>query len=119
MFQKARRVPGSTGPARAREPVTEDHTNSAGSNPLWQKLSMGSIASLTTDGAGAEPPLRVQPKLTVSAAGDPLEQEADRVAASADPGERANASATPVPVVSRLAAPSAQTGTSTPLDARI
>jgi len=103
----------------AREPVAEDHTSSAGSNPLWQALSMRSVASLTTDGADAEPPLRVQPKLTVSAAGDPLEQEADRVAASAAPGEHVNAAATPVRVVSRVAVPSGRAGTSTPLDARI
>jgi hypothetical protein len=99
--------------------VAEDHTSSAGSHPLWQALSMQSIASLTTDGAGAEPPLRVQPKLTVSAAGDPLEQEADRVAASAAPGEHVNAAATPVPIVSRVAVRSGRAGISTPLDAHI
>ncbi|HEX3958120.1 MAG TPA: DUF4157 domain-containing protein [Trebonia sp.] len=66
-----------------------------------------------------EPPLRVQPKLTVSAPGDPLEQEADRVAASVAPGEHVNAAAGPVPVVSPVAVPSGTAGTSTPLDARI
>jgi hypothetical protein len=99
--------------------VAEEHASSAGSNPPWQALSMRSIASLTTDGAGAEPPLRVQPKLTVSAPGDPLEQEADRVAASAAPSEHVNAAATPVPVVSPVGVPSGRAGTSAALEARI
>jgi hypothetical protein len=119
MFHEARRVPGSTAITRARDPVAEDHTSSARSNPLWQALSMRSIASLTTDGAGAEPPLRVQPKLTASTAGDPLEQEADRVAAGVAPGEHVTAAARPLPVVSRVGVPRGRAGSNTPSAARI